>query len=91
VIVKKLKFTHNKTLFRSLALSANFLTGCHEPAEWDAILEGKPYQVSGLISGTFESNVNVLTPDSEEFCDPATGAVTFGPLLCRIYPLKKYV
>ena len=44
-----------------------------------------------ILFGVFESNVNVLTPDSEEFCDPATGAVTFGPLLCRIYPLKKYV
>jgi anaerobic selenocysteine-containing dehydrogenase len=43
-----------------------------------------------VLFGTFESNVNVLTPDSEDFCDPATGAVTFGPLLCRIYPLKKY-
>jgi anaerobic selenocysteine-containing dehydrogenase len=43
-----------------------------------------------VLFGTFEYNVNVLTPDSEEFCDPATGAVTFGPLLCRIYPLKKY-
>jgi len=42
------------------------------------------------LFGVFKSNVNVLTPDSEEFCDPATGAVTFGPLLCRIYPLKKY-
>jgi anaerobic selenocysteine-containing dehydrogenase len=44
-----------------------------------------------VLFGTFEYNVNVLTPDSEEFCDPATGAVTFGPLLCRIYPLKKFV
>jgi anaerobic selenocysteine-containing dehydrogenase len=43
-----------------------------------------------VLFGTFEYNVNVLTPDSEEFCDPATGAVTFGPLLCRIYPLRKY-
>jgi anaerobic selenocysteine-containing dehydrogenase len=43
-----------------------------------------------ILFGVFVSNVNVLTPDSEEFCDPATGAVTFGPLLCRIYPLKKY-
>ncbi len=43
-----------------------------------------------VLFGTFEYNVNVLTPDSEEFCDPATGAVTFGPLLCRIYPLKKF-
>jgi anaerobic selenocysteine-containing dehydrogenase len=42
------------------------------------------------LFGAFEVNVNVLTPDSEDFCDPATGAVTFGPLLCRIYPLKKY-
>jgi anaerobic selenocysteine-containing dehydrogenase len=44
-----------------------------------------------ILFGVFQSNVNVLTPDGEEFCDPATGAVTFGPLLCRIYPLKKYV
>ncbi len=43
-----------------------------------------------VLFGTFESNVNVLTPDSEDFCDPATGAVTFGPLLCRVYPIKKY-
>jgi thiosulfate reductase/polysulfide reductase chain A len=43
-----------------------------------------------ILFGVFESNVNVLTPDSEEYCDPATGAVTFGPLLCRVYPLKKY-
>jgi anaerobic selenocysteine-containing dehydrogenase len=42
------------------------------------------------LFGVFDSNVNVLTPDTEDFCDPATGAVTFGPLLCRIYPLKKY-
>jgi anaerobic selenocysteine-containing dehydrogenase len=44
-----------------------------------------------VLFGAFEVNVNVLTPDSEDFCDPATGAVTFGPLLCRIYPAKKYV
>ncbi|NIS72473.1 MAG: molybdopterin-dependent oxidoreductase, partial [Proteobacteria bacterium] len=38
----------------------------------------------------FESNVNVLTPDDDGYCDPPTGAVTFGPLLCRVYPLKNY-
>ncbi len=43
-----------------------------------------------ILFGVFESNVNVLTPDNDEYCDPATGAVTFGPLLCKIYPLKKY-
>ena len=43
-----------------------------------------------VLFAVFESNVNVLTPYTEEFCDPATGAVTFGPLLCKIYPLKKY-
>jgi anaerobic selenocysteine-containing dehydrogenase len=42
------------------------------------------------LFGVFQSNVNVLTPDDEAFCDPPTGAVTFGPLLCRIYPMKKY-
>jgi anaerobic selenocysteine-containing dehydrogenase len=32
-------------------LSAGFLPGCHEPDIWTAILEGKPYQVRGLICG----------------------------------------
>jgi len=43
------------------------------------------------LFGVFKSNANVLTPDTDVFCDAPTGAVTFGPLLCRIYPLKKYV
>ncbi len=43
-----------------------------------------------LLYRVFESNVNVLTPDDDEYCDPPTGAVTFGPLLCTVYPLKKY-
>ncbi len=43
-----------------------------------------------LLYGVFESNVNVLTTDDDEYCDPPTGAVTFGPLLCKVYPLKKY-
>ena len=43
-----------------------------------------------LLFGVFESNANVFTPDSEAFCDPATGAATFEPLRCGIYPLKKY-
>lgn len=42
-----------------------------------------------ILFGVFESNVNVLTPDNDEYCDSATGAVTFGPLLCKIYPLSE--
>jgi anaerobic selenocysteine-containing dehydrogenase len=41
-----------------------------------------------VLYRVFESNVNVLTPDADEFCDAATGAVTFGPLLCKVYPLN---
>ncbi len=43
-----------------------------------------------ILYRVFESNVNVLTFDDDDYCDPPTGAVTFGPLLCRVYPLKKY-
>ena len=43
-----------------------------------------------VLYRVFESNVNVLTTDDEEYCDSPTGAVTFGPLLCTAYPLKKY-
>ena len=43
-----------------------------------------------VLYRVFESNVNVLTTDDEEYCDSPTGAVTFGPLLCKVYPLKKY-
>ena len=43
-----------------------------------------------ILYRVFESNVNVLTLDEDEYCDPPTGAVTFGPLLCKVYPLKKY-
>ncbi len=38
----------------------------------------------------FESNVNVLTPDDDRYCDPPTGAITFVPLLCKVYPAKKF-
>ena len=43
-----------------------------------------------VLYRVFESNVNVLTPDTDEFSDAPTGAVTFGPLLCRVYPLKDF-
>jgi anaerobic selenocysteine-containing dehydrogenase len=43
-----------------------------------------------VLYRVFESNVNVLTPDDDKFCDAPTGAVTFGPLLCKVYPLNKY-
>jgi anaerobic selenocysteine-containing dehydrogenase len=43
-----------------------------------------------LLYRAFESNVNVLTEDDDTYCDSATGAVTFGPMLCKVYPLKRY-
>jgi anaerobic selenocysteine-containing dehydrogenase len=43
-----------------------------------------------ILYKVFEMNVNVLTPDEEEYCDAPTGAVTFGPLLCRVYPMKRF-
>ena len=43
-----------------------------------------------VLYRVFESNANVLTPDDDKFCDPPTGAVTLVPLLCKIYPAKKY-
>lgn len=43
-----------------------------------------------ILFRAFESNPNVLTCDEEEYCDPPTGAATFQPLLCRIYPIEKY-
>ncbi len=43
-----------------------------------------------VLYRAFEINVNVLTPDDDEYCDPATGSITFGPLLCRVYPLKRF-
>ena len=44
-----------------------------------------------VLYRAFESNANVLTPDDDEYCDPPTGAVAFLPLLCKVYPAKKYV
>jgi anaerobic selenocysteine-containing dehydrogenase len=43
-----------------------------------------------ILYRVFESNANVLTPDDDRYCDPPTGAVNFVPLLCRVYPVKKY-
>ena len=43
-----------------------------------------------VLYRVFESNANVLTPDDDRYCDPPTGAVNFVPLLCKIYPVKKY-
>lgn len=43
-----------------------------------------------VLYNAFESNVNVLTPDDDRYCDPPTGAVAFLPLLCKVYPAKKY-
>ena len=40
-----------KPYWYNKGLSAGFLPGCHEPAIWTAILEGRPYPVRGLICG----------------------------------------
>lgn len=39
--------------------------------------------------GWDESNINILTDNSYEACDPAIGATPVRTLLCRIYPEKK--
>lgn len=43
-----------------------------------------------ILFGVFQSNANVLTPDDDQYCDPPTGATAFLPLLCKVYPLKKF-
>ena len=44
----------------------------------------------GLTEGIRNGDKFGVWDRGRELSDPATGAVTFGPLLCRIYPLKKY-
>jgi len=39
--------------------------------------------------GWDESNINILTDNAYEGCDPAMGATNVRTFLCRIYPLKK--
>ena len=39
--------------------------------------------------GWSESNINILTDNAYEGCDPAMGATPVRTLLCRIYPEKK--
>lgn len=41
------------------------------------------------LFGVFQSNANVLTPDSDEFCDPLTGGWPSRALLCRVYPVEE--
>ncbi len=43
-----------------------------------------------VLYRAFESNANILTPNSDEYVDLPTGAACFYPLLCKIYPAKKY-
>jgi anaerobic selenocysteine-containing dehydrogenase len=38
--------------------------------------------------GWDESNVNILTDNAYETCDPAMGATSVRTLLCKIYPEK---
>jgi anaerobic selenocysteine-containing dehydrogenase len=39
--------------------------------------------------GWDESNINILTDNAYESCDPAMGATHVRTLLCKIYPEKK--
>ena len=39
--------------------------------------------------GWDESNINILTDNAYETCDPAMGATNVRTLLCRVYPEKK--
>lgn len=43
-----------------------------------------------VLFGVFQSNPNVLTTDEDDYCDGPTGSMNFTPLLCRVYPVKKY-
>jgi len=43
-----------------------------------------------VLFGVFQSNPNVLTTDEDDHCDGPTGSMNFNPLLCRVYPVKKY-
>ncbi len=40
------------------------------------------------LFGVFQSNANVLTPESAEFCDPLTGGWASRALLCRVYKVE---
>jgi hypothetical protein len=42
------------------------------------------------LQEVFKVNVNVLITDEDRYCDPATGAGTFGLLLCRVYHLADF-
>jgi len=43
-----------------------------------------------VLFRVFESNANVLTPDADEYCDDALGTPQFNPMVCKIYPTKKF-
>jgi len=40
------------------------------------------------LFGVFQSNANVLTPDTDEFCDPLTGGWASRALLCKVYRVE---
>jgi len=42
------------------------------------------------LGGVFESNINVITTDEYEHCDPITGSWPDKALLCRIVPEPKF-
>jgi thiosulfate reductase/polysulfide reductase chain A len=41
------------------------------------------------LFGVFQSNANVLTPDSDEFCDPLTGGWATRALQCKVYKVAE--
>ena len=42
------------------------------------------------LRGVWESNVNVLTDDEPDICNPLTGAYPLRTALCKVYKVKKY-
>jgi anaerobic selenocysteine-containing dehydrogenase len=48
-----------------------------------------PDQLWYYPQGNWESNINVIINDAEEFCDPMLGSWPFNGLLCKIYKLNE--
>jgi anaerobic selenocysteine-containing dehydrogenase len=48
-----------------------------------------PDQLWYYPQGNWESNINVIINDAEEFCDPMLGSWPFNGLLCKIYKLTE--
>jgi len=42
------------------------------------------------LHGVWECNINVLTDDDPDVCDPLTGAWPLRTALCKVYKVKRY-